>query len=161
MAIALITVLLLADVALGFAGWYGGFRVAYGLGEIRFHVSTGLFAAFLSVFAHCMSMFYFIGTGKVIREAVQDRGLAPGYAGEARAFKTRYFPIASLTIAATMAAPILGGALDAGRVVRDVHLWVAVAALVLNLAASAVAVKGIWGNLGLIARVEAECRSRP
>ena len=155
MAVALMTVTLLANLGLWFAAFYGHFRLAQGTGSETYHFVTGLFAAFLSVFAHCMSMFYFIGTGKVIRETVAEHGMDPSLSEEAKAFKMRYFPVASLTLTATMATPILGGAVHAGRMPQGVHLGVAISALALNALATVVACRLFWRNLGLIARVEA------
>ena len=155
MAVALMTVTLLANLGLWFAAFYGHFHLAQGTGSQDYHFATGLFAAFLSVFAHCMGMFYFIGTGKVIRETVAGHGMDPSLAEEARSFKMRYFPVASLTLTATMATPILGGAVHAGRMPQGAHLGAALAALALNALATVVACRLLWRNLGLIARVEA------
>ncbi len=155
MAVALMTITLLANLGLWFAAYYGHFHLARGTGTENYHFATGLFAAFLSVFAHCMSMFYFIGTGKVIRETVAEHKLDPSLAEEARGFKMRYFPVASLALTATMATPILGGAIHAGRMPSAVHLGVAIGALVLNAVATVVACRMFWRNLALIARVEA------
>ena len=155
MAVALMTVTLLANVGLWFAAFSGHFRLAQGAGSETYHFVTGLFAAFLAVFAHCMSMFYFIGTGKVIREAVAEHHLDPGYNTETRAFKTRYFPVASLTITATMATPILGGAVHAGRMASSAHLAAAVTALALNILGTFLLWRLLWRNMGVIARVEA------
>lgn len=155
MAVALMTLTLLGNLALWFAAWYGRFRLTAGMGEHGYHFLTGLFAAFLCVFAHCMSMFYFIGTGKVIREAVAEHGLDPALSTQMRSFKLRYFPLASFTIAASMATPILGGAVGAGRIPNAVHLSAALAAVALNAAATVVVWRLMWQNLGLIARVEA------
>ena len=156
MAVALMTLTALANLGLWFAAFYGRFRLAQGLGTEDYHFVTGLFAAFLSIFAHCMSMFYFIGTGKVIREAVAEHGLEERLNTEAGRFKRGYFPVASLTVTATMAAPIVGGAVHAGRLPHPAHLAVALAALGLNALATAVAWKLLWANQGLIARAEAD-----
>lgn len=150
------TLMLLGDLALGFAGFYGRFRLSEGLGSEGYHFLTGLFAAFLSVFAHIMTMFFFIGTGKMIREAVAEHHLDPAHNAPPLRFKRLHFPLASLTVTATMAVPILGGALHAGKMPREAHLWTAVAALALNLATTAVAWRLIWVNQALIARVESE-----
>ena len=157
MAIALMTLTILADLGLGFAACYGFLHVSHGAGSESYHFVTGLFAAFLSVFAHCMSMFYFIGTGKVIREAIQEHELDEGPNEEARRFKLSYFPVASFTIAATMATPILGGAAQAGKVPQGVHLAAALGAIALNAGATALAWRYMWLNQGLIAEVEARC----
>lgn len=149
------TLILMADLALGFAGFYGRWRLAAGLGTHDYHFVTGLFASFLSVFAHCMSMFYFIGTGKIIREAVAEHKLDAAFDREAAGFKLRYFPIASFAITATMATPIVGGAVHAARMAANSHLAMAIITLGLNLAASAVAWRLLWRNMGLIRRVEA------
>ena len=150
------TLMLLGDLALAFAGFYGRFRLSHGMGSEGYHFLTGLFAAFLSVFAHCMTLFFFIGTGRMIREAVEEHRLDETHNEPPKRFKRLHFPLASVTITATIAVPILGGAVHAGRMPREAHLWVAVSALGLNLAATAVACRLIWLNQALIAKVESE-----
>ena len=150
------TLMILADLALGFSGFYGRFHLSQGSGSESYHFLTGLFSAFLSVFAHCMTLFFFIGTGKILREAVAEHRLDPGYNGTIRRFKALYFPLASVTITATMAVPILGGATHAGRLPREAHLWTAVSALALNLAATVLGIRLMWRNQALIAKIESE-----
>ncbi len=154
MAVALITLNLLGNLALGFAFFYGRFRLMAGTGDEAYHFFTGLFAAFLALFAQCMGMFYFIGTGKMIRQAVDEHGLDPGYSAEAHGFKIRFFPVASLAIATVMATPILGGGVHAGRLPVGVHFAAASAALLLYGVSSVLGCRLIWRNLALTMRVE-------
>ena len=126
------TLNVLACAGLAFSAVYGHFWLAQGAGSQNYHFVTGLFTSFLSIFAHCMSMFYFIGTGKMVQQAVAEHRLDEGYTTEARGLKTRHFPLASFTIAATMATPVLGGAAHAGKLPVQAHLATAVSALLLN-----------------------------
>jgi len=153
-AVALITLSILGNLALAFAAFYGHYRVAAGLGNADYHFFTGLFSAFLAMFAQLMSMFYLIGTGKMIREAVIEEGLDPAYNAEALGFKVRFFPLASLAVTCIVATPILAGGVHAEKLPPSIHGWAALAALGLNLAATAVGCRLIWRTLGLISRVE-------
>ena len=154
-AVALITVSVLGNLALLFAAFYGHFRLAAGLGNPDYHFFTGLFAAFLAMFAQLMSMFYLIGTGKMIRQAVNEEGLDPAYNAEALGYKIRFFPLASLAVTCIVATPILAGGVHAGKLPPWIHGAAALTALVLNVAATVVGCRLIWRTLGLIARVEA------
>ena len=51
------------------------------------HVLISLAASLLLLFSHCWIMFYLIGTGKAIKEAVNENGLEPALIEETKRFK--------------------------------------------------------------------------
>lgn len=120
MAIALSTILLAALAALIGAGAVG---YAAHADPARFsaHFLLGLVAALLGVFGHAMTMFYFIGTGKAIKDVVRERGLDAGLLAETRRQNARASMWATGAIACLMCQFILGGGVHTGAVPRIVH----------------------------------------
>ncbi len=120
------TLLLLAASVLGL--------LAPGSEQIRlYHFLLGLFAALLTTFVHCMVMFYFIGTSKVIREAAADlQATARDYTRETRRLAGIVHPQATLALTGISVATILGGAARSEALPAWVHLLAAIAAIALN-----------------------------
>jgi hypothetical protein len=120
-----------------------------------YHLLAGLFAALFTTFIHCMVMFYFIGTSKVIREAAADLGSKErDYVKETRRLAAVVHPFATLAIAVTMAGTFLGGAVRAGLVPPWVHLVGIAAALGVNLWVFAKEQRAAVVNSTLIAELE-------
>src|SRR5262245_10189643 len=82
--------------------------VGFGLtfdGSTR-HLWAGLFAAALGVGLHTLVILFMLVTGRVIREAVRARALAPEFLVELNQFfgRKRAYPLAGLGAAALVAA---------------------------------------------------------
>src|SRR3954469_17990722 len=73
------------------------------------HVLIGLASSLLLLFSHCWIMFYLIGTGKAIKDAVKERGLDPAFIEETKRFKNQSYPWLMLAMGLVMATFILGG----------------------------------------------------
>jgi 4-hydroxybenzoate polyprenyltransferase len=82
--------------------------------RLRYHVLLALATSLLLLFAHCWIMFYLIGTGKAIKEAVKENGLDPAAIEDTKRFKNRSYPMLMLAIGLAMATFILGGAAATG-----------------------------------------------
>jgi 4-hydroxybenzoate polyprenyltransferase len=85
------------------------------------HVLVGLASSLLLLFSHCWIMFYLIGTGKAIKDAVREHGLDPGLAEETKRFKNASYPWMMLAMALIMATFIVGGGVATGSVPSWVH----------------------------------------
>lgn len=131
MVLALLTSSLLGIVALGITA-YLGFSVQAGVG-LADHFLFALFATFVAVLAQCMSMFYFIGTGKQVKDLLGTHPEAGRFIQETREFKSRVFGPATLAMAATMAAFIVGGGADTRVVPVWVHTVLALLAIATNV----------------------------
>jgi 4-hydroxybenzoate polyprenyltransferase len=88
--------------------------------DMPLHVLVALASSLLLLFSHCWIMFYLIGTGKAIKEAVKEHGLDARYVEETKRFKNVSYPWLMLAMAATMATFILGG----GVATQSVPSWV-------------------------------------
>ena len=88
--------------------------------EMSRHVLVSLASSLLLLFSHCWIMFYLIGTGKAIKEAVAEHGLDPEVIEETKRFKNRSYPSLMLAMSLAMATFILGG----GAATYSLPVWV-------------------------------------
>src|SRR5262245_22564802 len=84
-----------------------------GLGQ---HFLFGFFTTFLVALVQSMTMFYFIGTGKQVKDLVANYSNGNEFIRRTRVFKAKVFPPATWAILFTMATMILGGGVDT-------HVW--------------------------------------
>jgi 4-hydroxybenzoate polyprenyltransferase len=89
--------------------------------DMPLHVLVGLASSLLLLFSHCWIMFYLIGTGKAIKDAVRDHGLDAALAEETKRFKNASYPWLMLAMGLVMATFILGGGVATGSVPSWVH----------------------------------------
>jgi hypothetical protein len=100
-------------------------------GGLRLHVLLGLASALLLLFSHCWIMFYLIGTGRAIKDAVRASGLPGELYERTKGFKNRSYPALMLALGLAMATFILGGGVYTGAVPAWVHhglFWATLAA---------------------------------
>jgi hypothetical protein len=133
MVLALLTSSLMGIVALAIT-IYLGFAIQGGIG-LSDHFLFALFATFVAVLAQCMSMFYFIGTGKQIKDLLGSHPQAEAFIERTRQFKNTVFPAATMAMACTMAAWIVGGGVDTRVLPVWLHTLLALSALVANVVA--------------------------
>ena len=128
-----LAVLFLVVVALqGLAASYA-LPLPAGLGSRISHVIWGFLATILALFAHTISMFYFIGTGSAVKdEARKNAKIVPLYE-RTRKFKARTSGILTLAPLLLMAASIAGAGVAGGSVAPAVHLWMEVVAVAFNV----------------------------
>lgn len=115
---------LLAAAVLGFRG-----------GEISRHISFGFFSTMVTMLAHSMMMFYLIGKGKAVKDAMVEHQLTGDYFQRIAAARKPVFSIATLAMAITMTAAIMGASVDTGVLPPIVHAMVAYGAILSNVAA--------------------------
>jgi hypothetical protein len=73
------------------------------------HVLMGLFTTFLVTLTQSMTMFYFIGTGKQIKDLVTGLAQSGDFIQRTKIFKAKVFPPALWAMLFTMATMIIGG----------------------------------------------------
>ena len=133
MVLALLTSSLMGIAGLTVA-FYMGFAMDGRIG-LQQHFLFAMFATFVAILAQCMSMFYFIGTGKQVKDLVGSRPQARDFIQRTREFKSRVFPHATWAIVFTMSAWIVGGGVDTRVIPVWVHTVLAVLALSTNVLA--------------------------
>jgi hypothetical protein len=133
MAAALLTAILasLAGIA---AAIYLGLTADNNLALAQ-HISIGFFSALITLLAHSMMMFYFLGKGKAVREASAEGGLSKEFERRIALARKPVFSIGTLAMIATMATAIVGASVDTGVLPSGVHAVLAYSSLALNLGA--------------------------
>jgi hypothetical protein len=131
MARALLTAVLLG-VVLQVTSVYYGYRIPRP-GAFARHFTLALASTFLLSLAHSMTMFFFIGTGKHVKELVAEHRLGPEIVRETILFKNKLFPVMMLAIGLTMAQFILGGGVHTRLVPAWIHHLLGWAAVASNL----------------------------
>ena len=150
---ALLTVGAMATLGLIATGVLG-YMVA-DVGSAGLHLLIALATCVLLLFSHCWIMFYLIGTGKAVKQAVADAGLSADLVEETKTLKNRSYPSLMLAMVLAMATFILGGGVDTGAIPTWLHQ-------VMFLATVFVQVRTLWiehlvllDNSELLGRVHA------
>jgi hypothetical protein len=73
------------------------------------HVLFGFFTTFMVTLTQSMTMFYFIGTGKQVKDLVAALPSGPQFVQRTKVFKAKVFPPALWAMLFTMATMIIGG----------------------------------------------------
>ena len=135
---------LVTAVGIGFLGTL--VTIFFGLtatdsAAITRHVTFGIFSTMITLLGHSMMMFYLIGKGKAVKDAMKENGheetgveFRQFYGRIARARKP-VFSVGTLAMAATMSAAILGASVDTGVLPSIVHAMIAYGAIACNVAA--------------------------
>jgi len=104
-------------------------------GDISRHISFGFFSTMVMMLAHSMMMFYLIGKGKAVKDAMAEYHLTGDFFRRVAAARKPVFSVATLAMAVTMVAAIMGASVDTGVLPPIVHAMVAYGAIAANLAA--------------------------
>src|SRR5205085_6705488 len=107
MVLALLTSALISIICF-IATFFMGFNMAARTGLSQ-HVLFGLFTTFLVTLTQSMTMFYFIGTGKQVKDLVASLPEGGNLIQRTKLFKAKVFPPALWAMLFTMATMILGG----------------------------------------------------
>lgn len=133
MSAALITATVISLVGLVFS-----FVLGYMAGtadEVFRHTALGFFFTMITLLAHSMTMFYLIGKGRAIRDAVTEGGLTTDAVARVSALRGPVFKLATVAIALTMVTAIFGGGVDTGVIPGGFHAMLAVLAIAANVVA--------------------------
>ena len=152
MAAALITL-----TALSIFGLSASFVVALGAGQASTstHVLFGVFGTMLNLLAHSLMMFYLIGKGKAVREAVTEGAIAGDYVQRISRLRAPVFSRATLAMALTMAAAIMGASVDVGVMPSWPHAALAGAGIAAQLYAFATELAALTGSARVVQEVNA------
>ena len=152
MAAALITGTFLGIAGLGYSTILG-FTSASSADILR-HTSFGIFSTLITLLAHSMTMFYLIGKGKAVREAVTAGGLSPDLYGAVARVRRPVFSIATIAMVLTMATAIIGGGVDTDVIPVTIHSVLAFSAIVVNILALRTEVVAMLSSARVVAQVD-------
>src|SRR5437763_1627144 len=118
-------------------------------GHYAQHIFFALATVVLGLFSQSMTMFFFIGTGKEIKEAAdQDAAVVQ----RTKAFKTTVFPAAMYAMAAIMVTFIMGGGVATGKTPQWLHLTLAATTIVMYARAYWLQLQAMMENASLMER---------
>ena len=134
---------LLTAVCIGFAGLVT--TAVFGIRgtDIARHISYGIFSTLITLLAHSMMMFYLIGKGKAVKDAMAENNVAGDYYRRIAQARKPVFSIATLAMAVTMTTAILGASVDTRVLPPIVHAMIAYGAIACNLAAVRIEVSAL------------------
>ncbi|HVT01822.1 MAG TPA: hypothetical protein VHL58_00430 [Thermoanaerobaculia bacterium] len=91
------------------------------------HIVIALGTVIIGLFSQSMTMFFFIGTGKEIKDKAKGSGDEADVVGRTKSFKSRVFPAAFYSMMVIMATFILGGGVHRAMIVHQVGSmsWIA------------------------------------
>jgi hypothetical protein len=103
--------------------------------DVTRHIYFGIFSTMVALLAHSMMMFYLIGKGKAVKDAMAESSVTGDYYRRIAAARKPVFSIATYAMAATMIAAIMGASVDTHVLPPIVHGMIAYGAIACNLAA--------------------------
>jgi hypothetical protein len=134
---------LLTAVALGTIGQAATAVVGLLGTDITRHITFGIFSTMVTLLAHSMMMFYLIGKGKAVKDAMAEGGLAGDHYRRIAVARKPVFSIGTLAMGLTMTAAILGASVDTGVLPPVIHAMIAYAAVTANLAAAKIEIEAL------------------
>jgi hypothetical protein len=127
-----------------------------GPGHTAQHIFLALATVVLGLFSQSMTMFFFIGTGKQLKDKSKGREHEPEVRRATRGLAMRVSPIATYAMALLMVTFIMGGGVASGKTPRWLHLALSTATVVLYARAYWVEIQAMEANARLMERFLAE-----
>src|SRR5881227_304059 len=126
---------LLSAVGIGLLGMAAAIVLGLRGSDISRHISFGIFSTLIILLAHSMMMFYLIGKGKSVKDAMLEHNVTGDYYRRIAAARKPVFSIGTVAMAVTMITAIVGASVDTGVLPPMVHATIAYGAIFCNLAA--------------------------
>jgi hypothetical protein len=126
---------LLTAVGIGLLGVVATAALGLRGSDVSRHISFGFFSAMVTLLAHSMMMFYLIGKGKAVKDAMAENKVDGDYFRRIAAARKPVFTIGTLAMALTMVTAILGASVDVGVMPAVLHGMMAYGAIASQLAA--------------------------
>ncbi len=121
--------------------------------DIAQHISYGIFSTMIMLLAHSMMMFYLIGKGKAVKDAMAESNLTGDFYRRIAAIRKPVFSIGTFAMGVTILAALLGASVDTGALPPMVHGTIAYGAIVANLAAIKIEVDALRGSSRVVDEV--------
>jgi hypothetical protein len=121
-------------------------------GHYAQHIFLALGTVVIGLFSQSMTMFFFIGTGKQIKDKVKGGEHEDEVKRSTRALAMRVSPAATYAMAMLMVTFIMGGGVSTGKTPRWVHLAEVILTIVLFAWAYWVEIQAMQKNADLMDR---------
>ena len=150
---------LLTAVFIGLGGLAAAAVFGLQATDVARHISVGIFSTMVTLLAHSMMMFYLIGKGKAVKDAMAEHSVAGDYYRRIAAARKPVFSIATLAMAVTMVAAIMGASVDTGVLPPMVHATIAYGAIACNVAALKIEISALSASSGIVDEVNRQIGS--
>src|SRR5689334_14732263 len=121
--------------------------------DVARHISFGIFSTLITLLAHSMMMFYLIGKGKAVKDAMAEHSLTGDYFRRIALARKPVFSIGTLAMALTMVTAILGASVDVQVLPPIVHGTIAYGAVACNLAALKIEIDALSASSRIVDEV--------
>lgn len=150
---------LLTGVALGLIGLIT--TAVFGLtgADVARHISFGIFSTMVTLLAHSMMMFYLIGKGKAVKDAMAEGQLAGDYYRRIAAARKPVFSIATIAMALTILTALMGASVDTGLLPSGVHAIVAYVAIAANATSAKIEIDALAASSRVVDEVNRQLGS--
>ena len=126
-----------------------------------YHQLAGALATICCCAVHCVVFTYFIATSKWIQHAVSVKNLPTTHVEPTRSFKAQAFPAALLAMLSVFAAAVSGVITFSYRINPRIHLFVTIAAVVINGVVALIEYRAICRNSALIDGILEQINPKP
>jgi len=116
------------------------------------HILFALPTIVIGLFSQSMTMFFFIGTGKEIKDKARGAADENSVVAATKRFKARVFPVAFYSMIVLMITFIVGGGAHTGKMNPIVHHLLAIVSIFLYARAYWVEIRVMDENAGLMER---------
>ena len=147
------TAALLSAILFGLVGLVAAAALGLWGTDISRHISFGFFSTMVLLLAHSMMMFYLIGKGKAVKDAMAENSLTGDYYRRLAAARKPVFSIGTLAMGVTMTAAIIGASVDTGVMPPIIHAMIAYAAIASNVAALKIEVDALTKSARVVDEV--------
>jgi len=147
---------LLSAVGIGLLGMAAAVVLGLRGTDISRHISFGIFSTLVILLAHSMMMFYLIGKGKAVKDAMAEHKGEGDYYRRIAVARKPVFSIGTFAMAATMVTAILGASVDTGVLPPIVHGMLAYGAIACNLAAAKIEIDALTASSRIVDEVNAK-----
>ena len=127
--------------------------------DVARHISFGIFSTMMTLLAHSMMMFYLIGKGKSVKDAMAEHHVTGDYHARIAAARKPVFSIGTVAMAVTMVTAILGASVDTGVLPPMVHAMLAYGAIVCNLTAAKIEISALSESSRIVDEVNRQIQS--
>jgi len=150
---------LLSAVGIGLVGMAAAVFLGLRGTDISRHISFGIFSTLVILLAHSMMMFYLIGKGKAVKDAMAEHNVVGDYYRRIAAARKPVFSIGTFAMVATMVTAILGASVDTGVLPPIVHGMIAYGAIACNLAAAKIEIDALTASARIVDEVNSKIQS--
>jgi hypothetical protein len=127
--------------------------------DVSRHIAYGIFSTMMTLFAHSMMMFYLIGKGKSVKDAMAEHHVTGDYHQRIAAARKPVLSMATYAMAATIVTALAGASVDTRVLPPIVHAWIAYGAIFFNLAAAKIEIAALITSSRIVDEVNRQIQS--